>query len=121
VRIKLDENLPVSLAAALIERGHDVETVADEGLVGAADVSVLSHTVSEGRMIFTLDRGFGDVRAYPPGAHPGIIVLRPGDQSARAATQLALLLLEEHDLEDLMGTVAIAQPGRLRVRRPPSE
>jgi hypothetical protein len=41
-------------------------------------------------MILTLDRGFGDVRSYPPGSHPGIIVLRPADQSARAATQLAL-------------------------------
>jgi predicted nuclease of predicted toxin-antitoxin system len=118
VRIKLDENLPVSLAASLIERGHDVETVADEGLVGAADVSVLSHAVSEGRMIFTLDRGFGDVRAYPPGSHPGIVVLRPGDQSSRGASQLALLLVEEHDLADLEGAIAIAQPGRLRVRRP---
>ena len=118
MRIKLDENLSVSLTASLVERGHDVETVADEGLEGAADVSVLSHAVSEGRMILTLDRGFGDVRAYPPGSHSGIIVLRPGDQSARATRQLALVLVDEHDLADLAGTVAIAQPGRLRVRRP---
>jgi hypothetical protein len=87
--------------------------------VGAADVSVLSHAVSEGRMIFTLDRGFGDVRAYPPGSHPGIVVLRPSDQSAGAATQLGVMLVEEHDVADLEGTIAIAQPGRLRVRRPP--
>jgi predicted nuclease of predicted toxin-antitoxin system len=118
VRIKLDENLPVSLAVALVERGHDVETVADEGLGGATDARVLGQATSEGRMIFTLDRGFGDVRAYPPGSHPGIIVLRPVDQSARAATLLALVLVDEHDLADLTGAVAIAQPGRLRVRRP---
>jgi predicted nuclease of predicted toxin-antitoxin system len=120
VRIKLDENLPASLAASLVERGHDVETVAHEGLIGATDARLLAEATSEGRMIFTLDRGFGDVRAYPPGSHPGIIVLRPGEQSAPAALHLVLLLVEEHDLADLAGTVAIAQPGRLRVRRPAS-
>jgi predicted nuclease of predicted toxin-antitoxin system len=110
--------LPVSLAAGLTERGHHVETVVDEGLVGAADTSVLGGAISEERMIFTLDRGFGDIRAYPPGSHPGIVVLGVEDQSARADTRAVLALVDGHDLDDLVGTVAIAQRGGLRVRRP---
>jgi hypothetical protein len=41
VKFKLDENRPVSSAAILTSVGHDVDTVADEGLVGspARDVS----------------------------------------------------------------------------------
>ncbi len=118
MRIKLDENLPVSLAAGLTDRGHDVETVADEGLIGAPDASVLGGAISEERMIFTLDRGFGDIRAYQPGSHPGIVVLRVDDQSARAVTWAVLALVDRHDLGDLAGAVAIAQHGGLRVRRP---
>ena len=118
MRIKLDENLPVSLVVGLTERGHDVETVADEGLVGATDSVVLGAAISEERMIFTLDRGFGDIRAYPPGSHPGIVVFRVDDQSARAVTLAALAVVDAHDLDDLAGTVAIAQHRGLRVRRP---
>jgi Domain of unknown function (DUF5615) len=34
---KLDENLPVSSAAILTSVGHDVDTVTQEGLIGAPD------------------------------------------------------------------------------------
>jgi predicted nuclease of predicted toxin-antitoxin system len=118
VRIKPDEDLPVSLAAGLTERGHDVESVAEEGLVGAPDPAVLDAAISEKRMMFTLDRGFSGIRPYPPGSHPGIVVLRIDDQSARAVARTALALVDGHSLEDLVGTVTIAQHGGFRVRRP---
>jgi hypothetical protein len=34
VKIKLDENIPVSLVRVLAARGHEVTTVNAEGLVG---------------------------------------------------------------------------------------
>jgi hypothetical protein len=34
VKIKLDENVPFELVAELRGGGHDVDTVADEGLTG---------------------------------------------------------------------------------------
>ena len=37
MRFKLDENLPVELVTDLRDLGHDADTVADEGLRGAAD------------------------------------------------------------------------------------
>jgi hypothetical protein len=36
VRVKLDENLPVDLLGMLRAAGHDVTTVAEEGLAGSA-------------------------------------------------------------------------------------
>jgi hypothetical protein len=42
VKFKLDENLPVSSAAILTSVGHGVDTVADEGLVGAPDRDVVA-------------------------------------------------------------------------------
>ena len=35
MKFKLDENLPVSSAAILTSVGHDVDTITDEGLIGA--------------------------------------------------------------------------------------
>jgi len=67
VRIKLDEKLPVSLAALVADRGHDTDTVLSEGLLGEGDPEVATAANAAGRMLITLDKGFGDIRAHPPG------------------------------------------------------
>jgi len=41
VKFKLDENLPVSSSAILTSAGHDVDTVIQEGLIGAPDQDVV--------------------------------------------------------------------------------
>ena len=41
MKFKLDENLPIELAADLRISGYDVDTVIDEGLRGAAFTNVL--------------------------------------------------------------------------------
>jgi hypothetical protein len=69
-------------------------------------------------MIFTLDRGFGDIRAYPPGTHSGIVVFRLDDDAAPGARTAVLQLVEHHDLDDLRGAIVVVQHGALRVRRP---
>ena len=63
-------------AAVLEQAGHDVATVAGQSLAAAVDPVVAEAVRAEDRILVTLDRGFGDLRAYPPGAHPGIVVLR---------------------------------------------
>ncbi|WP_368861807.1 DUF5615 family PIN-like protein [Frankia gtarii] len=55
-----------------------------EGLTGRCDPEVLAAAVEENRMVFTLGRGFGNIRTYPPGSHSGIVVFRLDDQSAHA-------------------------------------
>lgn len=42
MKFKLDENLPASSAAILTSAGHDVDTVTQEGLVGAPDQDVVA-------------------------------------------------------------------------------
>ena len=118
MRIKLDENIPTSAAERLRSAGHDVDTVADENLIGADDTDVLRAATSVERLVVTLDRGFGDIRAYPPGSHGGILVLRSADQSPAAVASDLERLLTEVDLEDLAGCISVLRDGELRVRRP---
>jgi predicted nuclease of predicted toxin-antitoxin system len=118
VRFKLDENVPRSAGQALVAAGHDVDTVADENLKGASDPRVVAAATAAGRLLITLDRGLGDVRAYPPGSHAGILVLRPPDQSAPTVTSMLAGLVAAHDLTTLAGAITIAQRDLLRVRRP---
>jgi predicted nuclease of predicted toxin-antitoxin system len=67
LKITLDENIPGAVAGFLRSRDHDVDTVLEESPGGRDDPTVLRAAISEGRLLITLDRGFGDVRAYPPG------------------------------------------------------
>ncbi len=76
MRIKLDENVTIAAQPVLIKHGHDVHTVHDEDLIGAPDSDLLTVCRDEQRMLVTFDLGFGDLRTYPPGTHPGVIVLR---------------------------------------------
>jgi predicted nuclease of predicted toxin-antitoxin system len=117
VRVKLDENIPRSARQVLIAAGHDVDTVVDEDLGGASDPQVVAAAAADGRLLVTLDRGLGDIRAYPPGSHAGILVLRPSDQSARTVAAALAAVVASHDLTTLAGTVTVAQRGLLRIRR----
>src|SRR5229473_1769184 len=80
MKLKLDENMPTAALGLLTEWGQDVTTATEEGLGGRPDAAVAERATLEGRMLITLDRGFGNIRSYPPGDHPGIIVLRLPDQ-----------------------------------------
>jgi predicted nuclease of predicted toxin-antitoxin system len=117
VKIKLDEGLPASLAERLAKHGIDADTVFAENLAGHTDPEVLAAAVAEQRIVFTLDRGFGNIRAYPPGSHSGIVVFRLDDQSARAAIAAVEDLITHLDLSDLAGAVTVAHRGLLRIRR----
>lgn len=117
MKFKLDENLPASAVQALAGCGHDVDTVRAEGLTGAPDPRVVSAAAVDGRVLITLDRGMGDIRAYPPGSHAGIVVLRLADQSAPAVKEAVTELANWAEIEALTGAVAVLQQGVLRIRR----
>jgi predicted nuclease of predicted toxin-antitoxin system len=118
VKFKLDENLPASAGTILAAAGHDVDTVIDEELGGAPDPAVVAAATADGRVLISLDRGLGDIRAYPPGTHAGIIVLRLADQSAPAAVKAIADLAALADPAGLAGAVTVMQRGLLRIRHP---
>lgn len=118
MRLKLDENVSAEIARILAERGHECETALSEGLGGRPDAEVVGAARAEGRMLVTLDRGFGDLAAYPPGSHPGIIVLRLDPPRPSLARVTLSGLLDTHPLERRAGCLVIVQPGAVRVRRP---
>ena len=121
MKVKLDENLHIGLVEVFPPGDHDVETVADEGLLGADDATVSRAATAEGRLIITLDRGFGDLRMYPPGIHAGILVLRLNDHSLPGVKATLERLLQDVALGDLTGCVAVFRDGDLRIRRPTTD
>jgi predicted nuclease of predicted toxin-antitoxin system len=110
--------LPFDAADLLRGLGHDVETVVSEGLAGRPDVDVIAAASAESRFLMNLDRGMGDIRAYPPGTHPGIAVFRLSDQSPDRAVIAIKSFAENQALDDLSGCLVIVREHLVRVRRP---
>jgi predicted nuclease of predicted toxin-antitoxin system len=76
VKIKLDENIPHTVARRLEGRPLDIDTVLDEGLRGHNDDEVWSAAQAEGRFLVTQDLDFSDRRKFAPGTHHGLLLVR---------------------------------------------
>jgi predicted nuclease of predicted toxin-antitoxin system len=118
MRLKIDENLPADLADLLVQHGHDAHSVYDEGLQGNGDEIVAERCRLEGRAILTLDLGFGDIRAYPPEKHPGLIVLRLSDQSRPHVLRMMEPVLKLLSSTPVEGRLWVVTEGGVRVRGP---
>lgn len=118
VAVKLDENLGQSHAELLRQAGYVADRVTDQGLSGAEDHTVWQRVVAEGRFFITLDLDFADVRRFSPGSHPGLLLLRPRNNSRTAAYEILERVIREHPLETLSGCLTVADPGHTRIRRP---
>lgn len=116
MKFKLDENLPGLVGESLKDLGHDAHTVADEGLSGAADESVLEACIAEDRILITLDLDFSDIRLYPPGSYPGIWVLRPPKQTFKAIDALVKAGVRLCTVERVRGQLWVIEEGRVRIR-----
>ena len=119
MRVKLDENLPARLAAVLAELGHDASTVFAEGLKGRDDPDVWRAVQSEGRFFITQDLDFSDARAYEPGTHAGILLVRLRDPGRKALVERVRAIFEIEGVGGWVGCLVVATDRKIRVRRPP--
>ena len=71
-RFLLDENVPKSVYRFLRSRDYYAEYVPK----GSSDDEVIRIAREKDLILITRDSDFADEVAYPPGSHPGIIVLR---------------------------------------------
>jgi predicted nuclease of predicted toxin-antitoxin system len=118
MRIKLDENLPNSLAVALAERGHDVDTVDDEGISGRDDDVVWRAAQAMHRFLITQDLDFSDIRRYRPGTHHGLLLVRLKNPSATALRGRVVDLFSTEDVERWPSWFVVTTGHKLRVRIP---
>jgi predicted nuclease of predicted toxin-antitoxin system len=118
MKLKLDENLSRHLKPLLTRLGHDVLTAADENLLSCSDTEIAAAALREERMLLTLDIEFADLRKYPPGSHPGIILFRPPSFGPLSVNKFIADFVNSADLSRLTSCVAIVDPVNVRVRSP---
>jgi predicted nuclease of predicted toxin-antitoxin system len=116
LRFKLDENLPGDAAVALRAAGHDVSTALEQRLGGRPDAEVLDACRDEARILVTLDLGFGDIHSYPPQAHEGVWVLRPGAHGIAPVVRMLEQALALSTTEPSAKRLWVVEPGQVRIR-----
>ena len=113
MRFKLEENLPVELAAELRAMGHDTDSVADEGHCGEADPAIVEAASIADRVRLTLDKGIADVRSQ---RRTAVVLFRPDSAGRRAVLRFVRERISRIAAMDLAGRVTVVGPSRIRQR-----
>lgn len=121
MKIKLDENLPRSLASHLVLLGHEVHTSYEEGLAGASDSMIWEAAQREGRFLITQDLDFSDARLFVPGSHHGVLLIRLREPSRRALLERIGELFRCEQVDGWEGCYVVATDRKVRVRQPRNE
>ncbi|MDP5339378.1 MAG: DUF5615 family PIN-like protein [Nodularia sp. (in: cyanobacteria)] len=116
--VKLDENMAQKHVEFLQQSGYGADRVTDEGLSGAKDEVAWQQVCAEDRFFITLDLDFSDVRRFPPGTHPGILLLRSRNRSRQAVLEILTRVVNEQSLVALKGCLVVADEIQTRIRRP---
>jgi predicted nuclease of predicted toxin-antitoxin system len=119
MKFKLDENFGVRCIHILSSAGHDVSTVAEQQMSGAADEKVIHSSHAESRCIVTLDLDFANPLRFKPANYSGIAVIRLSgrasyDELLAAVNTFAKAL----ETESVTGKLWIIEIGRIRIYRP---
>ncbi|MFO0774497.1 MAG: DUF5615 family PIN-like protein [Nitrospiraceae bacterium] len=90
IRLYLDEHVPRAVVQGLRERGLDIKTVVEAGLLSASDTEHLERARTEQRVIFTQDTDFLRLHAAGP-PHCGIVYAPQGTSIGTIIHGLMLL------------------------------
>ena len=116
MRFKLDENLPLDLADDLLNLGHEADTVHNEGLAGAEDLTIIQAARASRRILMTLDKGIANLLRYPVHEHSGVVLFRPDATGRRAVLSFVRPRLSDLLEMELAGRLTVVGATRIRTR-----
>jgi len=116
MKFKIDENLPIEIAAMLRTEGYDATTVREQDLGGHDNPSLVSICSREERILVSLDLDFADLKTYPPGEFPGFMVFRVHQQSKPHLMSLFKRVLSKLTQESVENNLWIIEESRIRIR-----
>ena len=116
MKVKLDENVPADLVAALEQLGHEVDTVPQEMLTGRADPVVQRAAQAESRFLVTQDKKFIDERNWLSNPGAGAMLVRIDNENRERLTSAVVNAFATEPVETWYGCIVVVTEARVRVR-----
>jgi len=118
ITVLADENVPRASIITLRQAGMDVRSAA-EAIAGATDAQVLELARSEGRLLLTFDRDFGElIYLHQHAAPPAVVYLRFVPASPEEPASILRSLLAHVEI-DLQGRFTVVTRDQVRQRALP--
>lgn len=119
MRFLADQDVYAATVERLRDGGHDVETVARLGLAISSDEDILRTAHTDGRVLLTRDRDYGNL-VFVQALRAGVIYLRMLPSTMAAVHDELDNLLEKHAEQELRASFVVVEPARHRMRRMPT-
>ena len=103
IKFYTDEHVAKAVVQGLRQRGADVLTVSEAGLLGASDEEHLARAQTEGRVLFTQDDDF--LRLHAAGVEHTGIAYAPQGTSVDDIIRGLMLVYQVLEAEDMKGHV----------------
>jgi len=113
VRVLLDTCVWGGAKDAVAAGGHDV-TWAGDWPHDPGDEEILAQAHTEGRVLVTLDKDFGELAVVRGHAHSGIVRLT--DISATRQGAVCVWVLKQYGADLVQGAIVTADSRRVRIR-----
>jgi len=114
LKLYLDQMLRVDVAQALRDEGHDVIRASEVGQARADDYDILQKTITENRILITLDEHFGDWVVLPLSKHPGVVRVKANPATSKNIIDLRLPFLSIHSSEEFKDHLVILSSKRAK-------
>jgi predicted nuclease of predicted toxin-antitoxin system len=105
---------PIGVAQALRGEGYDVMRASETGQNRSDDKQILQKTISENRILVTLDEHFGDWVVLPLSRHPGVIRLKVNPTTSERILSLLLPFMRLHTSEQFKDHIVILSEKRAK-------
>ena len=114
LKLYLDENVPDKVTELLKKEGFDIKRASFR----SDDEEIAKEAKSEGRIILSFDRHFGNILLFPPEKHSGIVFIRIRPPLIKIVSSALMFLFRSVKPSEFKGNLFTLRPFGFR-RFPP--
>lgn len=114
-KLLIDQNIGLKTVSFLKQLGFDVKSLGDLNLKGKPDTDIVDVAKSEGRVIITFDKDFGEIYYFSEKGNMAVIVLYLDDQTSENVNSVLNKFLGSSDLKTIINKLVILYKDRMRL------